>query len=122
MNRMLNGCRWCSIVVVAVALWGAVGGSVQGRHVRADLVTVPVERLVTNLEALVEAKPEDAGLRYNLARLHAMAYALKAEEAEVWRDQEAQGIGRKGVMEHETGTEKETKHIQLGRGRRHGDG
>jgi tetratricopeptide (TPR) repeat protein len=42
--------------------------------------TVPVERLAQNIERQLKDKPGDIGLRLNLARLYAMAYALKTTE------------------------------------------
>jgi hypothetical protein len=52
---------------------------IHGRYVRPDLVNIPVERLIKNLEAIAEDDPNDAQIRFNLARVHAMAYALKAD-------------------------------------------
>lgn len=48
-----------------------------------DLINVPVERLIRNLEALAEADPKNVETRFNLARAHAMAYALRTESAQV---------------------------------------
>ena len=42
-----------------------------------DVENVPVERVIANLERQVTERPTDAGLRVNLARVHAMAYAEK---------------------------------------------
>jgi hypothetical protein len=42
-----------------------------------DVENVPVERVVANLKRQVSERPTDAGLRVNLARVHAMAYAEK---------------------------------------------
>jgi tetratricopeptide (TPR) repeat protein len=41
---------------------------------------VPISRLVSNLEREIKANPKDVQLLINLARLHAMAFALKTEE------------------------------------------
>ena len=51
--------------------------------VRPDLEKVPVERLVKNLEDLAQKEPKNAQVRFNLARVHAMAYALKSDTCEV---------------------------------------
>ena len=40
-----------------------------------EIIQVPVERLVANLERLIAASPQDVQLRLNLARLYAMAFA-----------------------------------------------
>ena len=47
--------------------------------------TVPVARLVENLERDLKADPKNVDLMINLARLHGMAYALKTETAIVAR-------------------------------------
>ncbi len=41
---------------------------------------VPIDRLVANLERRVAADPKDVQAIVNLARLHAMAYALKVDD------------------------------------------
>ncbi len=41
---------------------------------------VPIDRLVANLERRVAANPKDVQAIVNLARLHAMAYALKVDD------------------------------------------
>jgi tetratricopeptide (TPR) repeat protein len=64
---------------------------IQGMYVRPDLVNVPVERLIKNLEAIAKDNPNDAQIRFNLARVHAMAYALKTDTAQVRRNKENQG-------------------------------
>ena len=61
---------------------------VQGEYVMADLVNVPVERLINNLEASVKNDPKNAQVRFNLARVHAMAFALKTETAQVRKGKE----------------------------------
>ena len=42
-------------------------------YIQQQLEQTPIERLVENLTAQVKAKPKDAKLRHNLARVHAMA-------------------------------------------------
>lgn len=61
------------------------------RFVRPQLEEVPIDRLTENLAQQVKAQPKDLGLRLNLARTHAMAYALKVDTAEVWVGKESQG-------------------------------
>jgi tetratricopeptide (TPR) repeat protein len=63
----------------------------QGMYVMQDLVNVPVERLIRNLEAIAEKEPKNAQVRFNLARVHAMAYALKTDTARVVKNKENQG-------------------------------
>lgn len=50
-----------------------------------DVETVPVSRVVANLERMIAGNPKDVELRVNLARLHAMAYAAKITEAQAFR-------------------------------------
>lgn len=51
-----------------------------GMFVQEEIRKVPVQRLVTNLQQQLHDNPGDVELRLNLARLHAMAYALKVTE------------------------------------------
>lgn len=66
--------------------------SAEARYMKPDLVNIPIERLINNLEAIAEKNPKDAQARFNLARAHAMAYAVKSDTAEVWKGRENQGI------------------------------
>lgn len=74
--------------VLAVALWAATPIA---ESVIADVRQVPIGRLSKNLEALVATDPGNVRLRVNLARAHAMAYALKVSELPVSKDFENQG-------------------------------
>ena len=56
-----------------------------------EVEQVPVERLVTNLEAAVKKDPKDVQALVNLARVHGMAFALKTDTAEVRKGQEEKG-------------------------------
>jgi hypothetical protein len=60
--------------------------------IRQDLDKVPVDRLVTNLEETVKKDAKDLKALVNLARVHAMAYALKTDTAEVRKGKEAEGV------------------------------
>ena len=53
----------------------------RAEYVPAQLATVPVARLVENLQKILDKNPKDTQTRFNLARVHAMAYALKADTA-----------------------------------------
>lgn len=76
---------------VGVALLGATNDA-QALYIQQQLEQTPIDRLVDNLAAQVEAKPKDAKLRHNLARVHAMAYASKSETAPT-----VKGRGQTGV-------------------------
>jgi hypothetical protein len=55
------------------------------------LESLPIDRLVHNLEEAIAANPEDAQSHVNLARVHAMAYALKSKPTDVFRALTVQG-------------------------------
>jgi hypothetical protein len=84
------------------APWPLLGGAVllclslaavpaEAEYMQPDLEEVPIGRLIDNLTKQVEAQPKNADLLFNLARLHAMAYASKADKIQVRRGREAQG-------------------------------
>ncbi len=67
-------------VIVAIGLLACCTLSpAWGRYARPQLEEVPVDRLVENLTKQIGDKPKDAELRLNLARVHGMAFAIKAE-------------------------------------------
>jgi hypothetical protein len=68
-----------AVVVFAI---GAVAG-VGGMFVRGDVADVPVDRIIRNLSARVASQASDPKLVATLARVHAMAYALKVDELSV---------------------------------------
>jgi tetratricopeptide (TPR) repeat protein len=78
----------CATAVAGCLLAASLASA---RYMRPDLVEMPISRLTANVAKQVEQKPEDAALRFNLARLHAMAYATKGDAAKVWRGREAEG-------------------------------
>lgn len=61
-------------------------------YVKPDLIDVPIERVIKNLEAFLQNNPGNVSVRYSLARAHAMAYALKTDTAQVWKGREGEGI------------------------------
>jgi tetratricopeptide (TPR) repeat protein len=65
---------------------------VDAKYLKPDLIDVPIERVIQNLEKLLKADPGNATVRFNLARAHAMAYASKNETAQVWKGREEGGI------------------------------
>jgi len=79
-----------SLVITCFALVGPQLAS--ARYIRPEIEQVPVKQLAENLEAMAAKKPEDAGVRLNLARLHAMAYALKTDTASVFKGKEDRGV------------------------------
>jgi hypothetical protein len=74
MNR-----SWLRHFVLLVVLMSGAVCAVQGIYMQVEARQVPVERLVANLEKVANANPSDVQTRINLARLHAMAFALKTD-------------------------------------------
>lgn len=72
-NRWPMAGAVASIAAVSIAAVAAI-------HVMEDIRKVPVRRLAQNIERQIASNPDDIQLRMNLARLHAMAYALKVTE------------------------------------------
>jgi tetratricopeptide (TPR) repeat protein len=83
--------QWAGAILLLALICALQLQSVQGRYIPADLVNVPIERLTKNLEAIVKNNPKDVQLRFNLARAHAMAYALKTDTAQVRKGKENEG-------------------------------
>ena len=71
--------RLAPIALTATLLICATA-AVTGIFVTQEIRKVPVQRLARNLEERLKKNPDDVELRLNLARLYAMAYALKATE------------------------------------------
>ncbi|MBY0461267.1 MAG: hypothetical protein K2V38_28415, partial [Gemmataceae bacterium] len=72
------------LALLAVAL---AADPSKARFIRVETENVPVERLAKNLEEVIQKNPKDAAAHINLARVHAMAYALKSEEVPVNKKQ-----------------------------------
>ena len=70
------------MLLTFISFW-SFSAVANARFARPDLENVPVQRLAENLQKQIEAKPKDAALQVNLARLYAMAYALKTDTAEI---------------------------------------
>lgn len=69
-------------VMAAMLLWTLNAATISGIYAMRDIVDVPVDRLTANLETAIKANVNGRAvltLRLNLARTHAMAYALKTE-------------------------------------------
>ena len=68
--------------------------------VNPDLIDVPVERVIKKLETFLQNNPGNVTVRFNLARAHAMAYALKTDTTQVWKGREDQGVWFGYLPEH----------------------
>lgn len=75
--------RFWFVPVVAVGVLAAAVEFAPARFAQVEIEKVPVERLTKNMEEAVVKNPKDAQAVLNLARLHAMAYSLRADEVPV---------------------------------------
>jgi hypothetical protein len=82
--------RSCLIAAAAVLALSQL--RVQALYIRPDLEVVPVDRLIQNLERMVAREPDNAMLRLNLARAHAMAFATNSQPVQVQRGAEQNGV------------------------------
>lgn len=81
-----------ALSAMVLTLVAATAPSANPRFAAPDLETVPVERLIANLERAIDAKPKEVShLHFALARTHAAAYASKHLELRVQRSSEAAG-------------------------------
>jgi tetratricopeptide (TPR) repeat protein len=83
--------QWAGAILLLALICAFQLKSAHGMYIAADLVNVPIERLTKNLEAIVKNNPKDVQARFNLARAHAMAYALKTDTAQVRKGKENEG-------------------------------
>jgi hypothetical protein len=98
-----------ALVALLAAGWLLAPAHVWARYRRPDLENVPVARVIGNLEAQAKKKPKDATLRLNLARAHAMAYALKTDTAQVQKGKADKGVWLGYEPRHVPFTVKPTK-------------
>ena len=77
MNHPLSApCRRVAALLAACAAGLLAVQAAAARYVRPTLETIPVQRLVENLQRLADKSPKDAQVRLNLARAHAMGHPL----------------------------------------------
>ncbi len=70
------GCRSLAAGLLALLVASSPLAAI---YMRVEAEQVPIERLVANLEAELNADPTSVQTLINLARLHAMAYSLKVD-------------------------------------------
>lgn len=92
MQRRQLPSRWATAALLLALTLGLPLESVNARYASPDLINVPVARLIKNLDELAKNDLRNVKVRFNLARAHAMAYALRTESAQVWRGRENQGV------------------------------
>ncbi len=79
------------IIVLVIANATHSLAPLSAQYMMPDLVNIPVDRLVKNLEKQVKANAKDHRALFALARVHGMAYALKSDKCKVWRGRENLG-------------------------------
>ncbi|MGF1578330.1 MAG: tetratricopeptide repeat protein [Gemmataceae bacterium] len=82
--------RIATLLVAVFSLTGSLP-SAQARFLRPDLMQIPVQRLVKNLEEEIKTNPKNVALRFNLARALAMTYAVKSDTIKVQRNKLERG-------------------------------
>jgi hypothetical protein len=70
-------------LTVSLLLLLLAGTSAEALFLKPELEKWPVDKLIKNLETQAEKEKKNVPIRYNLARVHAMAYALKIDTVEV---------------------------------------
>jgi len=74
--------------ILALAAAAAAGSVMSAMFIQFELENVPIERAITNLERMIQEQPSNIPWRINLARIHAMAYAQKAETVPIVKNQQ----------------------------------
>jgi hypothetical protein len=90
-NKRFPSRSAAATLLLAIA-WVLPAQLANARYMMPDLVNIPVERVIRNLELLARKDPGNAEARFNLARAHAMAYALRGESVQVWKGRENAGV------------------------------
>ena len=80
-----------NLLLLAMVFALLVPQAADARYIRPQLEATPVDRLVKNLSEAIKVKPKDVQLRFNLARVHAMAYALKTDQTQIRKGKEHLG-------------------------------
>ena len=70
----------CRAVLAGALLLVAASVHLAAIYMHVETRDVPIDRLVANLERALKADPSNVDTLINLARLHAMAFALKTNE------------------------------------------
>src|SRR5215510_5548521 len=85
MKTRIVSCFACLLLLLHI------DSAAEARFLKPDLVKIPVDRLIKNLEAAAQKEVKGFSARYNLARCHAMAYAVKSDFVEGVRKKSEKG-------------------------------
>lgn len=80
--------RLAGATLLLTLAWTLPLRPVDAKYMMPDLVNIPVERLIKNLESLARDNPKNVEVRFNLARAHAMAYAQRTESVQILKGRE----------------------------------
>lgn len=92
MQRRWFSYRWGVAAILLALLLSLPLQVVSAMYIMPDLVNIPVERLIKNLETFARNDPRNVEVRFNLARAHAMAFALRTDSAQIWKGREEAGV------------------------------
>jgi len=73
--------RFATVLVAGLFL--LIASAASARFARVEIEQVPIDRIAKNLKNAIEKDPKSAQAVLNLARAHAMAYALRSDEVPV---------------------------------------
>jgi hypothetical protein len=92
-GRQVRSRRASATLLLALAIALPLGSAKAIVGPNWGLEDVPVERLIKNLEALTKDDPKNMQVRFNLARAHSMAYAVRTDTVGVHKNSEkAEGL------------------------------
>ena len=112
---MRAGCTIQNHILVyslACILTGWMSAPARGRYIRPQLDQTPVERLVKNLNEQIKKDPKNVTTRFNLARVHAMAFALKTDQTQTMKGKPERGAWFGYAPKHIPFAVKQTKDPQ----------
>ena len=78
-------------ILACLSLIAFLQPSASAIFLKPDLEKIPVDKLVKNLQEAARKDTKNVNVRYNLARAHAMAYALKVDSVEVSKKRPSDG-------------------------------
>lgn len=84
-------CKPVVVLLFALATWQLASSAAHAKYPAPELENVPIDRLIKNLQERAEKDPKNVDVRFNLARVHAMAFAWKTDTCQVLKSREERG-------------------------------